>query len=1027
MNKITLKIAILVVLLIFSVLHLQSQVIGYQCSFEDESERSLWSLNIGNQGENCVNKWYFGKPGAKDGEYGLFISSDGVSNNYQNKGVSVVASRTLHLLPGNYDIIIEWKGAGVNNDGLYVCWMPDSIPTNSVSSDALQKFVLGEGYDVGFKFAGSRLCGQTEWAKSTDLIYSDGTLYKLVFVWNNGVVSTTPPAACIDNIYIMQVGKCQNPKGLALQAQGSDVLLTWNGNSPTYDVRYMNTTSDSIYWIEHFGVEKASLKIDDLEEGMCTFQVRSVCDGILGEWISLDKYFHYPVVGCIDFLDINSSNCFYGTVQKPMQAKGVIDHGCDAEESRHTIHYRADEYDARVGGTRLRTVPEGETASIRLGNWHTQAEAECIEYTYQIDTLTSAVLILNYAVVLESPNHDSLSQPRFTLKILKEGKPLDRYGCGEAYFSSGFNTDGWETFPSANGGGLYKDWTTIGINLRDYHGEILTVQLTTYDCIEKGHYGYAYFTLACSDGKIEALSCGESPENSFKAPEGFKYRWYLPDAPNDILSTEQIFTVPSTDTLTYNLDVIQPTNENCYYTLSASTLARYPRARGRFESTVEDCQNIVNFADSSYVILVNQYTKETIVSDETVQSVEWNFGDGNTSTELKPQHIYPERGGKYMVTLTAKMSGGACSDVVSFELNLPELGTKRDTIHAVICQGESYSFRGKNYFSTGCYSDTMQTIYNCDSIITLDLYVADSYDSLIVDTICSTDYYVFNGEPITKSGKYVADLKSMYGCDSTITLNIVVYETLLIDIDTVVNVCIDDENIHIPYSITSGRLGDYGFVLADGDTIEGVEIQGNTFVIPLPKDLKPNRYRGVISFGKQSCGKEQEEVMVDLLYSHDVIAQRWDDVLAVKNKEYNGGYDFIAFQWYRNSEIILGATNSILYVENGLNSADEYSVLLTRADDGVAQRVCGVFPQELGNVSESAVVILKTDETSSLNVEVAEKTQLKMWSIAGVLVNVYDLNVGVNNIVTSNLSGIYILEFVFTDGSRRVEKVNICR
>ena len=36
MNKITLKIAILVVLLIFSVLHLQSQVIGYQCSFEDD-------------------------------------------------------------------------------------------------------------------------------------------------------------------------------------------------------------------------------------------------------------------------------------------------------------------------------------------------------------------------------------------------------------------------------------------------------------------------------------------------------------------------------------------------------------------------------------------------------------------------------------------------------------------------------------------------------------------------------------------------------------------------------------------------------------------------------------------------------------------------------------------------------------------------------------------------------------------------------------------------------------------------------
>jgi hypothetical protein len=281
------------------------------------------------------------------------------------------------------------------------------------------------------------------------------------------------------------------------------------------------------------------------------------------------------------------------------------------------------------------------------------------------------VLLLNYAVVLESPNHDSLSQPRFTLKILKEGKPLDRYGCGEAYFSSGFNTDGWQSFASAGGGGLYKDWTTVGINLRDYHGETLTVQLTTYDCVEKGHYGYAYFTLGCSDGKIQALSCGNEPTNSFKGPDGFKYRWYSPDDPETILSTDQIFTVPSSDISTYNLDVIQPTNLNCYYTLSASTLARFPRARGRVEAKVEDCQNIVNFIDSSYVILVNHNTNDTLISDESVQALLWDFGDGEFSTELNPTHIYPEKGGKYTVTLAATMGNGACSDVTSFELNLP--------------------------------------------------------------------------------------------------------------------------------------------------------------------------------------------------------------------------------------------------------------------------------------------------------------------------------------------------------------------
>ena len=118
--------------------------------------------------------------------------------------------------------------------------------------------------------------------------------------------------------------------------------------------------------------------------------------------------------------------------------------------------------------------------------------------------------------------------------------------------------------------------------------------------------------------------------------------------------------------------MIQKTNSNCYYTLSASTLARFPKARGRFESRVENCTNIVNFFDSSYVYLVNQYTKDTVLSDEPVQTVFWDFGDGESSNEFNPTHIFPEKGGKYTVTLTASMANGACNDVTTFDLDLPE-------------------------------------------------------------------------------------------------------------------------------------------------------------------------------------------------------------------------------------------------------------------------------------------------------------------------------------------------------------------
>lgn len=997
-----------------------AQVIGYQCSFEDSIENSLWDLNVGDQGESCVNKWYVGKAGAHSSGAGLFVSSDGVSNNYQNKGVSVVASRSLHFWEGYYDIEIEWKAAGAHSDGLYVCWMPDSIETNSVSSDVLQSFVIKDGYAVGFKFANSRLCGQTTWKKSADIIYSDGTPHKLVFVWNNGVVSTTPPAACVDNIYIMQVGKCQDPNSLNLNFQDGEASFVWKGNSPTYDVRYRNI--DSLDWKEHSGVVEERIVIEDLTEGMSVFEVRSVCDGIIGEWVTLEKYFHYPLVGCIDFLDINSSNCYYGTFKKPASAQGVIDHGYAAEESRHTIHYVQGEYDVRVGGTKLKTIPDGANASVRLGNWHTQAEAECIRYKYKVDTTKNAVLLLNYAIVMQLPDHKKEDQPRFTLKITKNGSSLDAHKCGEADFSAGFGTDG-EGWNLIGTDGVYKDWTTVGLNLKEHHGDTLTVELTTYDCVQEGHYGYAYFTLSCSDGKIQALSCGDDPKNSFKAPDGFNYRWYLPDNPDVTISEEQILTVDASDTLTYYLDVIQKTNSNCYYTLSASTLARFPKARGRVESGVENCENIVSFFDSSYVYLVNQYTKDTVLSDEPVQTVFWDFGDGESSNEFNPTHIFPEKGGKYTVTLTASMANGACSDVTTFDLDLPELGTKVDTIHAVVCFPESYVFAGKNYYSTGCYSDTSKTVYNCDSITVLDLVVSDGLDSLIVDTICNTDVYMFNGERITKTGTYRYEGSTIYGCDSVITLDIVVYETLLIDIDSVVEACVDDEYLIIPYEVKLGRLGDYTFrFVADADSIEGVTLKDNSFVVPMPQGMIPNRYRAEIGFGKQSCGKEKEEIVVDLLYSRDVIAQRWDDVLAVKNSEYNGGYDFVAFQWYRNSEAILGATSSVLYVEEGLNTSDEYTVLLTRADDNVSQKVCVVVPQVLNGRGEAVVTF--SQEEKMLRVKSSQSLTMKIWSTTGVLVGTYRLD-GDDYISTEGLHGIFILEVLMSDGSRKVEKINI--
>ena len=68
-------------------------IITYQCDFEDLAEHEKWEINAGPNGSKCPNRWFLGRPGANGGEYGLFVSKDGTSNNYEASALTVVSSK----------------------------------------------------------------------------------------------------------------------------------------------------------------------------------------------------------------------------------------------------------------------------------------------------------------------------------------------------------------------------------------------------------------------------------------------------------------------------------------------------------------------------------------------------------------------------------------------------------------------------------------------------------------------------------------------------------------------------------------------------------------------------------------------------------------------------------------------------------------------------------------------------------------------------------------------------------------------
>ena len=105
-------------------------------------------------------------------------------------------------------------------------------------------------------------------------------------------------------------------------------------------------------------------------------------------------------------------------------------------------------------------------------------------------------------------------------------------------------------------------------------------------------------------------------------------------------------------------------------------------------------------------------------------------------------------------------------------------------IYDTICSNTMYTANGFNTNVAGTYTDTLQTINGCDSIVRLYLTVNPVYDTAIYDTICSNTMYTANGFNTNVAGTYIDTLQTINGCDSIVTLHLTVnpvYDTAIYD------------------------------------------------------------------------------------------------------------------------------------------------------------------------------------------------------------------------------------------------------
>ncbi len=126
-----------------------------------------------------------------------------------------------------------------------------------------------------------------------------------------------------------------------------------------------------------------------------------------------------------------------------------------------------------------------------------------------------------------------------------------------------------------------------------------------------------------------------------------------------------------------------------------------------------------------------------------------------------------------------------CDSIVTLTLTVNPV--ESTTLSAAICEGTTYTENGFNVSEAGTYTQNLQTVNGCDSIVTLTLSVNPVANTTLSVTICNGTTYTENGFNVSEAGTYTQNLQTVNGCDSIVTLNLTINPTYNITIDASIN------------------------------------------------------------------------------------------------------------------------------------------------------------------------------------------------------------------------------------------------
>ena len=157
-------------------------------------------------------------------------------------------------------------------------------------------------------------------------------------------------------------------------------------------------------------------------------------------------------------------------------------------ENEHIITNKNSGNDPKIYQDNIPMVAPGSDYSVRIGNVTRGSKFDRLQKTFTVSA-DNTLFQYKFAIILQDDanGHANYQKPGFNVKLTDESG--QEVGCSfyDIQLEPQTVADGFKTQNDLQ----YRNWTTVAMDLRNYVGRKLTVEVTVHGCTRMRHFGYA--------------------------------------------------------------------------------------------------------------------------------------------------------------------------------------------------------------------------------------------------------------------------------------------------------------------------------------------------------------------------------------------------------------------------------------------------------------------------------------------------------------------------------------------------------